>query len=140
MIKYFILIFFFFYGLGLIGQTHWLINADEVPNCMFIREGKFVNKELDDKITEGYYMIFRDNYLTEYINNGEYFIKSKLTFISDCEYVTEVIEVSIPNYDIDIGAKVNTRIVKTALIDNLIEVQSEFEGKKSNYVFEKIKN
>ncbi len=32
------------------GQVHWFINADSIPDCDFIKSGKFVNKETNEKI------------------------------------------------------------------------------------------
>jgi hypothetical protein len=121
------------------GQVHWLVNADSIPECSFIKEGKFINKETPDKATEGYYIIIKDGYSTEYINNGEYYVKSKMNFTGDCAYTSTVEEVTIPNYSVRPGTQIQTEIVETALTDNLIEIKATMNGKSSFLVLEKVK-
>lgn len=136
--KFFVFILLLFIIFNFKGQVHWLINKDEIPKCNFLKEGKFVNKELDDKVTEGYYMIFKDGFVIEFVNNGEFFIKSKIKYISECEYISEVVELSIPNYNLGIGTKVKTKIINTAVSDNLIEIESVLNSKTSSFVLQKI--
>ena len=120
------------------GQVHWLINADSIPDCNFIKSGKFVNKETDEKVTPGYSIVINDGQITEYVNNSEHYVKSKIEFISDCEYQSTVIEVTIPNYNLGPGTIIRTEIIATALVDNLIEIKSTINETSNYFVLQKI--
>lgn len=120
-------------------QIHWLINADKVPNCELIKKGKFINKEISGKSTESYYVVLDNNYITEFINDGEFFIKSKLEFTSDCSYKGTITEITIPDYNLPIGTIFYTEIIETATVDNLVKIKSSLEnGKEYTLVWEKI--
>jgi hypothetical protein len=121
------------------GQVHWLINSDSVPKCELIKSGKFVNKETNDKTTDGYYIIIKDGYATEYINDGQYYLKSKIEFKTACKYTSTVIEVTIPDYNIEPGTIISTEIISTSSIDNLIEIKSEINNDSYSFVLQKIK-
>lgn len=120
------------------GQVHWLINADSIPNCSFIKDGKFINKETDEKATDGYYIVFKDGYATEYINNGEFYVKSKIEFLSECKYRSTIIEVTIPKYNLGSGTIIHTEIIKTAIVDKLVEIKSTFNGNNRHFILQRV--
>lgn len=119
-------------------QVHWLVNTDSVTSCEFIKSGKFVNKESNEVTTSGYYIVFEDGFATEYVQDGKYYLKSKIEFLSDCKYKSTVIEVTMPNYPLGVGTIIHTEIIETALSDNLIEIKSTFEGKDHYFVLQKV--
>ncbi len=120
------------------GQVHWLINADSIPNCELIKNGKFVNKETDQVATDGYYIVFSEGYATEYVNHGEYYLKSKIEFLSDCKYKSTVQEVTIPNYSLGPGTIIYTEVINTSTADNPVQVRSTLNNSSSTFVLEKI--
>ena len=119
-------------------QVHWLINADSIPDCEFIKSGKFLNKESNEVATPGYYIVFEDGYATEYLNDGQYYLKSKIEFLTDCSYESTVVEVTMPNSTIEVGTVIYTEIIETALIDNLVQLKSDHDGEVYYFVFEKV--
>ena len=133
-----LLISFFLLCQVTFGQVHWLINADSIPNCDFIKKGKFVNKETNETVTAGYSIVFKDGYATEFINDGEFYVKSKIEFLSDCKYQSTIIEVTIPHFSLGPGAIIQTEIIYTAMVDKLVEIKSTFNGNSSYLVLQRV--
>ena len=109
----FAIIFLFFAATSVFSQenvVHWLVNEDEVMNCSLIRSGKFLNEETCDRVTAGYSIEIRDNFVIEKIEDGKYYMKSKMEFTSDCTYELTVLESTIPESNV-IGLKVNVEII-----------------------------
>lgn len=133
-------ILFVFIGLSLCSksQVHWLINQDSVPNCKMIQLGKFVNQVTDSENRTGYYAVFENGFETEFVDNGKYYVKSKLDFKTPCEYTVTVVEVTIPNYAVKIGSTYNIEIVTTATIDKLIELKVKGDNDWQYFVLEKV--
>lgn len=119
-------------------QIHWLINQDTTIHCEIIQTGKFINKITDSESTLGYYVIIKDGYATEYVENGKYFVKSKIKFENPCKYESTIVENTIPNYNVKIGDKIYTEIIETALADKLIKIKSKMSGDWQTFVWEKI--
>lgn len=136
LITFIVLLFSLFVGTA--QQKSMLQNTDETPDCQLINEGKFVKVLPTDIDATGYSILYKDGYLIEFINNGEFFIKSKLTFISECNYEGEIVEVSIPNYNIKPGTKFQTSIINTYAKESLIEIITQFNGEEFTYVYQKI--
>ena len=120
-------------------EIHWLVNQDSIKNCKLLRDGIYVNEETESKITEGYSIEIRGNLMTEKIQNGKYYLKSTITFTTDCSYELTVIETTIPGYESQIGTKIQSEILETASVDNLIKVRSKGENWQT-FVFKKISN
>ncbi|MES2811339.1 MAG: hypothetical protein V4670_02610 [Bacteroidota bacterium] len=122
-------------------QVHWLINQDEVKNCKLIKSGKFVNKISNEEATPDYFIVFSEGFATEYVDNGKYFIKSKIEFKNDCYYQSIVVECTIPNYDLSINTKIQTEILETATQDKLIKIRSKMENSEWQFfVLQKIED
>ncbi len=119
-------------------QVHWLINKDSSANCNLLRIGKFVNKETDSKATKGYTIEFTENEIIEKIDDGKYFVKSKVIFTSPCNYILTILETTAEQYKTLIGTNINVEIVETATIDNLVKIRSKHNGEWQNFVLEKI--
>jgi hypothetical protein len=121
-------------------QVHWLINMDSIPKCEIIKSGKFINKQTDCEATPDYYIIFSDGYVTDYVNGGKYYVKSKITYESSCKWTSEIVEVTIPDYYLEPGHQIITEVIETAKVDNLvkIKVRNKGDNKDSIFVLEKI--
>lgn len=128
--KYFYLTTFFLFSLIVQSQEeiHWLVNKDSAKDCSFIKSGKFVNEETESKITEGYSIEFRNGIAVEKIEDGKYYLKSKITYTSACSYEMKVLETNIPGYEDVVGKTFFTEILETAKNDKLTMIRSR-EGK-----------
>ncbi|CAM4066628.1 hypothetical protein FLAN108750_08650 [Flavobacterium antarcticum] len=118
-------------------NVHWLINKDSITDCSFIKSGKFVNEEIGGKITKGYSIEFRGENVIEKIENGKYYLRSKINYTSECSYEIKVLESNIPGYEVIIGQTFYTEILETAKIDKLIKIRSKDEQWKT-FVFRKV--
>ncbi len=122
---YLFILFLLPLNVGAQDNVHVLINQDKTADCNYIRSGKFVNEKTSDEITDGYSIEFRGEYVLEKIENGKYFLKSKITYTSDCSYKIKVIDTDNPSYKNQIGKTFYTEILETAKIDNLIVIRSK---------------
>jgi hypothetical protein len=84
-----------------------------------------VNEETGDENTKGYSIEFRGEYVIEKIEDGKYYLKSKINFTSKCSYEIKVIETNIPGYESIIGQVFYTEILETAKIDKLVKIRSK---------------
>ena len=117
---------------------HWLANQDSITDCSMIKSGKFLNEESCDKITPGYSIEIRGNMVTELVNDGEFYMKSKIDFTSDCAYELTILESTIPGDNI-IGSKVYVEVIGTSKIDNLIMIKTLY-AEEQTFVLKKVKN
>lgn len=69
-----------------------LENADAQPNCTMIQNTSFLNREANGNNTPGYRIEYGGGYVTEYLENGKYYVKTKIEFVSACEYTSRVVE------------------------------------------------
>ena len=125
--KYYQIIFFLFLSINAKSQDmiHWIINPDAKVNCSFIKSGKFVNEETGDKITEGYTIEFRGSVVTEKMENGKFYIKSKVKYTSECSYELYVLETNEPRHKKLIGTTYFLEILETSKVDKLVRISSK---------------
>lgn len=140
MKKVIVLFVFLFSSHLSFSQVHWLINQDEVTDCNMITKGKFINKINEAESIEGYYLKIENGFVIEFVENGKYFIKSKIEFTSNCSYTSTVIENTIPNYNISVGTKIYTEILETASSDKLIKIRSKMDSDWQIFVLQKIED
>lgn len=141
MMKSICVLILFCLSANLFGQeniVHWLVNEDEVINCSLIRSGKFLNEETCDRVTAGYSIEIRDNFVIEKIEDGKYYMKSKFNFTTDCTYELTVLECTIPNSNI-IGLKVYVEILGTSTVDGLVMIRANQQDEKT-FVLRKIED
>lgn len=120
-------------------NIHYLENSDSVPDCAFLRSGVFLNEESQDKFTDGYSIEFNNGTVIEKIANGQYFVKSKIVYDSECSYILTVIETTYPSDAIEVGLKTYTEILDTAVSENLILIRSKAKDEEwQMLVFKKI--
>lgn len=119
--------------------VHYLINEDSIANCSMIKSGKFLNEETNTRTTPGYSIEIRDNEVMELVNDGEFYMKSKIEFTSECDYQLTVLESTIPN-DNSVGTKVYVEIVATSTIDKLIEIRTTYNSNTQIFVLRKIED
>jgi len=78
------------------------------PDCGILKNGKFTYKN-GKKIV---YVEFNGNKHVEYHDDREYFIKSTIEWISDCEYYLTINESTLPNFPFKMGSKLHIQITK----------------------------
>lgn len=120
-------------------DAHWLVNKDAVTDCSLLKSAKFLNQETESKVTEGYAIEFKGNFVIETIENGKYFLKCSIVFDTKCSYTLTVLETTVPGYENQIGTKIETEILETSKVDNLVKIRSrEPDGEWITLVFKKI--
>lgn len=135
------ILLFLFVSFNIYAQNntvHWLVNKDSVANCSMIKSGKFLNEETCDKFTPGYSIEIRGNTVIELVEDGKFYMKSKIEFTSDCTYELTVLESTIPD-DNSVGSKVYVEIIGTAKVDNLIMIKAKFVQEQT-FVLKKVEN
>jgi len=94
-------------------------------NCSILKQGSF--KYLDIKDTTAYFDIDKENH-TEYHRNGKYYIKSKIKWLTDCQYEMKMISNTIPDFPFKPG---DVMIVTVDKIEgDIIYYTSEVHGDK----------
>jgi len=118
--------------LGLLAITN-LTYAQSIENCNILHEGNFTYGTADDLIKVN----IKGEKHIEYHNNGTYYIKSKLDWVSDCEYNVTMKKVTIPNFPFGKGDVMNVKINKVD--GNKIHYTSTVNEQSWDGVFTKIK-
>ncbi|MFZ1692414.1 MAG: hypothetical protein WAT74_04365 [Flavobacteriales bacterium] len=93
-----------------VGQEHLFLDFDSVPDCDILKDGTFLNI---DQSKTAYYMVVKDGIQTEYVQDGKYYVKSRMEWLSACSYRSIVIEVTIPDYNVKPGESATTEIFQT---------------------------
>ncbi len=93
-----------------IGQEHLFLNFDSIPNCEMMKDGTFINT---DQPRTAYYMVVKDGVQTEYVQDGKYYVRSSMEWLSPCSYRSVVIEVTIPGYNVKPGESATTEVLQT---------------------------
>jgi len=93
-----------------VGQEHLFLDFDSVPDCDILKDGTFLNI---DQSKTAYYMVVKDGIQTEYVQDGKYYVKSRMEWLSTCSYRSVVIEVTIPGYNVIPGESATTEILQT---------------------------
>jgi len=57
-------------------------------------------------------VVFKDNKYIEYHNNKEFFIKSDIEWVSNCEYYLIIKESTLPNFPFKMGTKMHIVVNK----------------------------
>ena len=78
-------------------------------DCNILKHCKLLYTNIED--STGYIIINGNNHI-EFFENGKYFIKSKLDWVSDCEYNATMTEITLPNFPFKPGEKMNVKIDK----------------------------
>ncbi len=95
----------------------------ETNNAANALSGSFVYKGIDAQEVK---LECTGNYHIEKYNNGKYYIKSKIQWISDEKFVLKVVENTLPNSQVKIGSEMLMEIHK--IKKHKITYFSYFEG------------
>lgn len=86
--------------------------SDTAMNCKILRDIKLKYISGPDSTA---YVVIKGNKHAEYLENGKYYIKSDLEWISDCEYKATLTAVTLPGFPFKPGV---TMQVKYERIEN----------------------
>lgn len=114
-------------------QTHILLSPDKKTNCKLIKEGKFISQDYSVK---DYYLVVSKDTITEFVQDGKYYLKSKVEFISDCSYKSNIIMTTIPDYKITWDQFAITEIIQTQC--NFIKIKTKMGATEVTTVLEKV--
>ena len=106
------------------------VQSDE--NCNILHGGNFTYGNADNLIKVN----IKGKKHIEYHNNGKYYIKSELDWLSDCEYNMTMKKVTIPDFPFGKGDVMNVKIKKVD--GNKIYYTSTVNGQSFDGVFTKI--
>jgi hypothetical protein len=99
--------------------------TDTKTSCSVLKQGKFRYLDIDD--TTAYFEIDKEDH-TEYHNGGKYFIKSRLRWITDCQYEMTMLKNTIPDFPFKPGDVMIVAINKVE--GDIINYTSEVNGYK----------
>ena len=108
-------------------------NTEEKNPCMIMHEGKFKYKSG----TGTAIVTIKGDEHMEYHNKGKYYIKSKIKWVSDCEYETTLIEATLPDFPFKPGESLFVTLTKVK--GKKIYYTSNINGTKFNGMFTKVK-
>ena len=94
-------------------------------DCSALKNGRFKYLDIEDTSA---YVVINDTVHTEYHNDGKYYIKSRLTWINDCEYIMTMTAITIPNFPFHPGDKMQVQVTK--IEDGIIYYNSIVNDKK----------
>lgn len=77
-------------------------------DCKILHSGTFIYGNTPDEIK----VVIKGKNHIEYHDNGKYIIKSKLDWVSDCEYNMTMTKITIPDFPYAIGEVMNVKVNK----------------------------
>jgi hypothetical protein len=80
--------------------------SQSAEDCLILHEGTFTYQGEETPVK----VVIKEKEHTEYHNDGKYVIKSKLEWVSDCEYNMTMTKVTIPDFPFKPGDVMNVKI------------------------------
>ncbi|ARV07132.1 hypothetical protein BTO04_10730 [Polaribacter sp. SA4-10] len=77
-------------------------------DCSILKNNSFTYRTGGEDVL----VVFEESKHAEYHNDNEFYIKSDIEWISDCEYYLTVTETTLPNFPFEMGAKLHIIINK----------------------------
>ncbi len=102
-------------------------------DCTILHNGTFVYGNPGEEIK----VVIKGNRHTEYHQNGEYMIKSKIVWTDECEYNMTITKVTIPNFPYQKGDVMNVQV--NSVNGNEIYYTSTVQGVSWEGKFTKVK-
>jgi hypothetical protein len=128
-----IVVFLLFLTTTVKAQESIFLSPDSVANCSILLSGAFKSSNTN---LRDYRMEVENNVVTEYVSEGKYYVRSKVEYIDKCSYKSTITEVTIPHYNIEIGATMFTQILETQCY--FIKIRSKIGNQETVTVLEKI--
>lgn len=86
-----------------------IAQTNKAIDCKIFKNIKL--KYVDEEDKSAYVVIKGDKHV-EYLQDGKYFIKSDLEWISDCEYNAKMTEITLPDFPFQPGVVMNVKFEK----------------------------
>jgi hypothetical protein len=77
-------------------------------DCTILKNNTFSYRILKKNV----FVVFKENKHIEYHNSKEFFIKSDIEWIDDCEYYLTIKEFNLPNFPFKLGTKMHVIVNK----------------------------
>ena len=103
-------------------------------DCSILKNNSFTYRNAGKEVM----VIFKDNEHIEYHNKKAYYIKSDITWVSNCEYYLEIKETTLPNFPFKMGTKLHINVTKVR--GKKVYYTSSLAGKTWEGRLTKIKN
>lgn len=94
------------------------LHAFAQNDCSYMHKGTFKDLADEDKNA---YLVIDEDYLIDYFQQGNYFIKSKIEWTDDCHYTLTFLETNAPDIDLPKGTKLKVEIM--AVKDGIVSYQ-----------------
>lgn len=97
-----------FYKLLMLFSITLLMSFSSSKDCGILKDNTFTYRNSKKEVI----VIFKDNKHVEYHNNKEFFIKSDIEWVSNCEYYLIIKETTLPNFPFKMGTKMHIVVNK----------------------------
>ncbi|ARV15858.1 hypothetical protein BTO07_12220 [Polaribacter sp. SA4-12] len=77
-------------------------------DCGILKDNTFTYRNSKKEVI----VVFKDNKHVEYHNNEEYYIKSDIEWVNNCEYYLIIKESTLPNFPFKMGTKMHIVVNK----------------------------
>jgi hypothetical protein len=77
-------------------------------DCISLKNSSFSYRNQGNDVL----VIFKETEHVEYHNNKEFFIKSDITWLNNCEYYLTIKETTLPNFPFKMGEKLHIEVTK----------------------------
>jgi hypothetical protein len=126
-------VFKFFLGITILGFIALTSFTKKPEGCKIMHSGTFTYGDA----AFGIKVVIKGVNHIEYHENGKYIIKSKLNWLSDCEYDMTMTEITIPGFPYKVGDVMNVKINRVD--GNEIYYTSTVQGNTWDGKFIKVK-
>lgn len=117
-------------GISVFTYSSTLFSQSEKQiDCSFLKNCKMRNISMSN----GGYVLIQDSIHMEYVDDGKYYIKSKLEWISDCEYSATVIEFTWPEFVFPIGEVLYAKLTEIKNDTLFLELRVRDFNMKTKY-------
>tara|TARA_R110002073_G_scaffold296322_1_gene462306 strand:+ start:16315 stop:16701 length:387 start_codon:yes stop_codon:yes gene_type:complete len=111
--RFFLTFFLFFFFLG----------TSSAQNCTLLKNNSFTYRAAKNNVL----VEFKEKEYIEYHLNKKYYIKSKIEWVSDCEYYLVIEESTLPDFPFEKGTKMH--IIVTQVKGNKVYYKSSLAGR-----------
>lgn len=113
------------------------INFDPYINYNLWQNNSF--SVLDSTLEEvpGYTLTINEKFIVEKSENGKHYLILKKTDISSTTYVSEVIDLNVPDSTVKVGDKIYTELLSSSTESGIVVLKTINKGETNIYAFKK---
>jgi len=101
----------------------FFLKISSAQDCTILKNNSFTYRAAKNNVL----VEFKEKDYIEYHLDKKYYIKSKIEWVSDCEYYLIIEETTLPDFPFEKGAKLH--IVVTQVKGNRVHYKSSMEGR-----------